>query len=134
MSARLDELLMSAEYMMSEGNRQVFLCERGIRTFSEYSRNTLDLNVVPAVKEQSHLPIIVDPSHGTGRSDMIEPMSLAALAAGADGLMIEVHSHPEKSWSDPQQALSFTQFSNLMNKINSLIEWRRQYADFEPAY
>ncbi|GAB4364385.1 MAG: 3-deoxy-7-phosphoheptulonate synthase [Calditrichia bacterium] len=128
MSAQLSEFLMSAEYIMAEGNDQIILCERGIRTFVEYSRNTLDLNVVPAIKSLSHLPIIVDPSHGTGRSDLIEPMSLAAVAAGADGLIIEVHPDPQKAWSDPQQALSFEQFSTLMKKINSLIEWRLQYA------
>jgi 3-deoxy-7-phosphoheptulonate synthase len=123
MSARLDEFLGSAEYIMKGGNEQVILCERGIRTFVEYSRNTLDLNVVPVVKNLSHLPIIVDPSHGTGRRDLIMPMSLAALAAGADGLMVEVHPHPDNSWSDPEQALSPEQFSLLMEKFTHFLEW-----------
>jgi len=128
MSARLEEFLGSAEHIMSEGNDQIILCERGIRTFVEYSRNTLDLNVVPVIKKESHLPIIVDPSHGTGRRDIIEPMSMAALAAGADGIMIEVHPHPEKAWSDPEQALSPEQFSHLMKNVNDFIEWRRTHA------
>lgn len=127
MSANLTEFLMSAEYIMSEGNDQIVLCERGIRTFVEYSRNTLDLNIVPAVKKISHLPIIVDPSHGTGRRDLVEPMSLAALAAGADGLMIEVHPQPEASWSDAQQTLSPEEFFQLMDKIKNYVEWVRAY-------
>ncbi len=134
MSANFTEFLMSAEYIMAEGNEQIILCERGIRTFVEYSRNTLDLNVVPAVKQVSHLPIIVDPSHGTGRRDLIEPMSMAALAAGADGLIIEVHPQPLESWSDPDQALYPEQFARLMRKINLYIEWQKEYADFAPAH
>lgn len=134
MSAQLNEFMMSAEYIMAEGNEQIILCERGIRTFADYSRNTLDLNVIPAVKNISHLPIIVDPSHGTGRRDMIEPMSLAALAAGADGLMIEVHPQPDKSWSDPEQALSPDQFSHLMKQVNHFIEWRLQHANPTTSY
>jgi 3-deoxy-7-phosphoheptulonate synthase len=128
MSAQLTEFLMSAEYIMSEGNDQVILCERGIRTFVEYSRNTLDLNVVPAIKKISHLPIIVDPSHGTGRTDLVEPMSLAALAAGADGLMIEVHPNPEKAWSDADQTLSPSQFQGLMNKVAYFLN-HQQYSE-----
>lgn len=128
MSARLDEFLMSAEYVMSEGNEQVVLCERGIRTFVEYSRNTLDLNVIPAIKQLSHLPVIVDPSHGTGHRSLVEPMSLAALAAGADGLIVEVHPQPEKSWSDPEQALSPEGFARLVDKVNHFIDWQKQYA------
>ncbi len=124
MSATLTEFLMSAEYIMSEGNSEVILCERGIRTFVDYTRNTLDLNIVPAVKKISHLPIIVDPSHGTGRTDLIVPMSLAALAAGADGLMVEVHPHPEKAWSDADQTLGPDQFSLLMKKVNQYKEWQ----------
>lgn len=123
MSARLDEFLGSAEYIMKEGNEQVILCERGIRTFVEYSRNTLDLNVVPVIKKISHLPIIVDPSHGTGRRDIVEPMALAALAAGADGIMVEVHPNPDASWSDPDQALSPEEFSGLMEKVKNFTEW-----------
>ncbi len=128
MSAQLQEFLMSAEYIMAEGNQQVILCERGIRTFVEYSRNTLDLNVIPAIKKISHLPIIVDPSHGTGRRDLVEPMSMAALAAGADGLIVEIHPHPDQSWSDPEQALSPEQFSHLMRQINHFIEWQKENA------
>ncbi|MBP1679615.1 MAG: aroF [Bacteroidetes bacterium] len=105
-SATLNEFLMSAEYILSGGNQQVVLCERGIRTFVEYTRNTLDLNVVPAVHLLSHLPILVDPSHGTGRHDLILPMSLAAVAAGADGLMIEVHPDPARALSDGEQSLT----------------------------
>lgn len=122
MSAQLTEFLMSAEYIMSEGNNQVILCERGIRTFVEYTRNTLDLNIVPAIKKISHLPIIVDPSHGTGRTDLVEPMSIAALAAGADGLMIEVHPNPENAWSDADQTLNPEQFLTLMHKVNHFIK------------
>jgi 3-deoxy-7-phosphoheptulonate synthase len=132
MSATLEEFLGSAEYILSEGNEQIILCERGIRTFVEYSRNTLDLNVVPVIKKVSHLPIIVDPSHGTGRSDIIEPMSLAALAAGADGIMVEVHPNPQKAWSDPEQALSPEQFTHLMKNVTDFIEWRKTHA-FAPS-
>ncbi len=121
MSATLQEFLMSAEYILSEGNQQVILCERGIRTFVEYTRNTLDLNIVPVIKKLSHLPVIVDPSHGTGRTDIIIPMSLAALAAGADGLMVEVHPEPEKSVSDADQTLSPNQFGELMEKTKKLL-------------
>lgn len=128
MSATLEEFLGSAEYIISEGNEKIILCERGIRTFVEYTRNTLDLNIVPVIKKISHLPIIVDPSHGTGRRDIIEPMSLAALAAGADGIMVEVHPDPPASWSDPDQALYPEQFLQLMEKINQFIEWRKNAA------
>lgn len=120
MSATLQEFLMSAEYILSEGNHEVILCERGIRTFVEYTRNTLDLNIVPVVKKLSHLPIIVDPSHGTGRTDIVIPMSLASLAAGADGLIIEVHPDPENSVSDADQTLSPEKFEELMLKIKKL--------------
>lgn len=128
MSAQLTEFLASAEYILTGGNEQVILCERGIRTFTDYSRNTLDLNIVPAVKAVSHLPIIVDTSHGTGRREFIEPMSLAALAAGADGLMIEVHPQPDKAMSDAEQALSVGQFAGLMRKVRSFAEWRASVA------
>jgi len=128
MSATLEEFLGSAEYIISQGNDKIILCERGIRTFVEYTRNTLDLNIVPVIKKISHLPIIVDPSHGTGRRDIIEPMSLAALAAGADGIMVEVHPDPPASWSDPDQALYPEQFLQLMEKINQFIEWRKNAA------
>lgn len=133
MSAQLTEFLSSAEYILAGGNEQVILCERGIRTFTDYSRNTLDLNIVPAVKAMSHLPIIVDTSHGTGRRQFIEPMSLAALAAGADGLMIEVHPQPDQAMSDAEQALSVGQFAGLMRKVRSLAEWRASIAQMEDA-
>jgi len=116
-SATLNEFLMGAEYLLAGGNEQVILCERGIRTFVEFTRNTLDLNVVPAVKQLSHLPIIVDPSHGTGRHDLVLPMSLAAVAAGADGLMIEVHPHPAEAFSDGEQSLTPEMFARLMTAV-----------------
>jgi len=120
LSATLNEFLMSAEYILSGGNSRVILCERGIRTFVEYTRNTLDLNVVPAVKQLSHLPIIVDPSHGTGRHDLVLAMSRAAIAAGADGLMIEVHPDPEKAFSDGDQSLTPEAFASLMSEVDKI--------------
>ena len=116
-SATLNEFLMSAEYLLAGGNSQVVLCERGIRTFVEYTRNTLDLNIVPAIKKLSHLPIIVDPSHGTGRQDLVQPMSRAAIAAGADGLIVEVHPSPADAYSDGEQSLTPDAFSSLMKEI-----------------
>jgi 3-deoxy-7-phosphoheptulonate synthase len=117
-SATLSELLMSAEYLLSGGNDQVILCERGIRTFVEYTRNTLDLNIIPAVKQLSHLPIIVDPSHGTGRYDFIIPMSRAAIAAGADGLIVEMHPNPQEAISDGEQSLKPEKLTQLMSEID----------------
>ena len=117
LSATLKELLMSAEYIMSEGNHNVILCERGIRTFCTYSRNTLDLNIIPALKKETHLPVIVDPSHGTGNYTLVSPMSKAAIAAGADGLMIEVHSNPQEATSDGDQSLTPKSFSKLMKEL-----------------
>ena len=105
MSATLDEFLMAAEYIMSEGNYKVILCERGVRTFADHTRNTLDLSVVPAVQRLSHLPIIVDPSHGTGKRNKVTPLSRAAVAVGADGLIVEVHPDPDKALSDGTQSL-----------------------------
>lgn len=128
MAATLEEFLMSAEYILAEGNYNVMLCERGIRTFVEYSRNTLDLNIIPAIKKLSHLPIIVDPSHGTGRSDFVIPLSLASIAAGADGLLIEMHSEPNKSISDADQTISPEQFKDLMKKIKALEELIKQWS------
>ncbi|MBU4209246.1 MAG: 3-deoxy-7-phosphoheptulonate synthase [Proteobacteria bacterium] len=122
MSATLKEFLMSAEYIMSEGNHKVILCERGIRTFVEYTRNTLDLTIVPAIKKLSHLPIIVDPSHGTGEYDFVIPMSKAAIACGADGLMIEVHPNPEEAASDGDQSLTPKRFENLMREIKPIVK------------
>jgi 3-deoxy-7-phosphoheptulonate synthase len=116
-SATLTEFLLSAEYLLDGGNAQVILCERGIRTFVEYTRNTLDLNVIPAIKRLSHLPIIVDPSHGTGRYDFVIPMSRAALAAGADGLLVEMHPKPEIAVSDGAQSLKPEKLFQLMNDL-----------------
>lgn len=120
MSAALEELLLAAEYIMSEGNESVILCERGIRTFSDHARNTLDLSIIPAVKRVSHLPIIVDPSHGTGRNHMVGPMAKAGIAAGADGVMIEVHPQPEAALCDGTQALSIGQFTALAAELAEL--------------
>ncbi len=120
MSATLDEWLMSAEYLLSEGNSRVFLCERGVRTFSDHARNTLDLNVVPAVKELSHLPIIVDPSHATGARSRVAPMARAAAAAGAHGLMIEVHDRPREALCDGAQALPPEDFAALMKDLGKI--------------
>jgi 3-deoxy-7-phosphoheptulonate synthase len=119
-SATLDELLMSAEYLASEGNYRIMLCERGVRTFSDHARNTLDLAVVPAVKHLSHLPILVDPSHGTGRRDRVAPLARAAVAVGADGIMVEVHDHPERALSDGPQAMVPDQFTELVKDIRAL--------------
>ncbi len=119
-SATLTEFLMSAEYLLSGGNDQVILCERGIRTFVEYTRSTLDLNIVPAVKRISHLPIIVDPSHGTGRHELVLPMSRAAIAAGADGLLVEVHPNPPDAYSDGEQSLSPEEFQTLVRQIEPI--------------
>jgi 3-deoxy-7-phosphoheptulonate synthase len=134
MAATLTEFLMSAEYILSEGNERVILCERGIRTFTDHTRNTLDLNLIPAVKALSHLPIIVDPSHGTGRREFIEPMTLAALAAGADGVMIEVHPRPDDARSDANQTIGPRQFARLMHKIHHFSEWQRAYAEAPHPY
>lgn len=122
MSATVKDLLMSAEYVLSEGNRRVILCERGVRSFEDSTRNMLDLSAVPNVKGQSHLPIIADPSHATGRPDLIPAMALAAIAAGADGVHVEVHSCPEKALSDGPQALLPEQFARLMEKLRPLAE------------
>ncbi len=120
MAATLDEWLMAAEYVLSEGNYQVVLCERGVRTFSDHSRNTLDLSVVPAVKAVSHLPVIVDPSHGTGRRDRVLPLARAALAVGADGLIVEVHDQPEHAASDGPQSIYPRQLEQLMEQARRL--------------
>ncbi|MFM7151658.1 MAG: 3-deoxy-7-phosphoheptulonate synthase, partial [Gemmataceae bacterium] len=120
MAATLEEWLMAAEYVMAGGNYQVILCERGVRTFSDHSRNTLDLSVIPPAKNLSHLPILVDPSHGTGRRDYVPAMSLAALAAGADGLLIEIHPDPDRALSDGAQSLHFEAFSRLLDKLHQL--------------
>ena len=120
MYSTLQEWLNCAEYILAEGNPDVILCERGIRTFETYTRNTLDLNAVPSIKEVSHLPIIVDPSHGTGRLSVIGPMSLAAMAAGADGVIIEVHYNPSEALCDREQAMPPDMFFQLMKKLRRL--------------
>ncbi len=120
MSATLEEFLMSAEYILSEGNYQVVLCERGVRTFSDFSRNTLDLAIVPAVKKISHLPILVDPSHGTGRRDKVAPLSRASAAVGADGLMIEVHHDPDRALSDGPQSITPAMFEALVKDLRQI--------------
>jgi 3-deoxy-7-phosphoheptulonate synthase len=117
LSATIEELLLSAEYILAGGNGQVILCERGIRTFENATRNTLDLSAIPVVKKRSHLPIVVDPSHGTGRRDKVIPMARAAVAAGADGLLIEVHNNPDHAWSDGAQSLYPEQFDQLMGEL-----------------
>ena len=121
-SAFLEELLLSAEYILSQGNSKVILCERGIRTFENYTRNTLDLSAVPALKQLSHLPVIVDPSHGTGRWKLVSPMAKAAIAAGADGLIIEVHPEPKNSLSDGVQTLKFDTFVQLVKELKPIIQ------------
>ena len=119
-SATLEELLLSAEYIMAGGNYDVILCERGIRTFESYTRNTLDISAIPVIKKLSHLPIIVDPSHGTGRRDKVPPMARATVAAGGDGLLIEVHDDPEKALSDGAQSLYPAQFEQLMKELRMI--------------
>ena len=120
MSSTYEEWIMSAEYIMSEGNQNVILCERGIRTFENYTRNTLDVSAIPAIKRMSHLPIVVDPSHAGGYSWLVEPLALAAIAAGADGLIIEVHNNPAKALCDGQQSLTPIQFDELMEKAQKM--------------
>ena len=120
LSATIAEWLNAAEYIMSAGNESVMLCERGIRTYETFTRNTLDLSAVAAVKELSHLPIIVDPSHGTGRWQMVQPMARAAVAAGADGLIIEVHPHPEVALSDGDQSLTPKNFRATMDEVRKI--------------
>lgn len=119
-SATLEEWMMAAEYIMDGGNYQVIFCERGIRTFENYTRNTLDLSMVPALKSLSHLPVIVDPSHGTGRWDLVPAMTKAAIAAGADGIIVEVHPRPEKALSDGKQSLTFENFAAMMEEVRVL--------------
>jgi len=123
LSGTIDELLYSAEYIFSGGNERIILCERGIRTFEKSYRNTLDLNAVPMLKEKTHLPVIVDPSHGTGNKEMIEPMSLAAMMSGADGVMIEIHKNPNHAFSDGSQSLNFKQTETLNQKVKMTSEF-----------
>jgi 3-deoxy-7-phosphoheptulonate synthase len=120
MSATLDEFLMAAEYVLSEGNYNVMLCERGVRTFADHSRNTLDLTIIPAVKKRSHLPILVDPSHGTGKRHKVLPLSRAAVAVGADGLLVEVHHAPDQALSDGMQSILPTEFTELVSEVRQI--------------
>ena len=120
LAATLEEFLMSAEYVMSEGNYEVILCERGVRTFTDHARNTLDLSIIPAVRRLSHLPILVDPSHATGKRDSILPMARAAVASGCDGILVEVHNHPEKALSDGPQSLYPDQFARMMDELEQI--------------
>ena len=122
LSATVKEWLMSAEYILDKGNHEVILCERGIRTFETETRNTLDLSAVPLVKSMSHLPVVVDPSHAAGRSDIVPHMCMAALAAGSDGLLVEVHQKPEEALCDGPQSLNLGDFSDLMRKLQSLVQ------------
>ncbi|MEG0755168.1 MAG: 3-deoxy-7-phosphoheptulonate synthase [Oscillospiraceae bacterium] len=121
LASSYEEWIMSAEYIMSEGNENVILCERGIRTFETYTRNTLDVSAIPAIHKMSHLPIIIDPSHAAGMSWMVEPLAMAAIAAGADGLIIEVHNDPPHAKCDGQQSLTPEQFDGLMGKVNQIV-------------
>jgi 3-deoxy-7-phosphoheptulonate synthase len=123
MSATVEEFLAAAEYILAEGNDQVILCERGIRTFETATRNTLDLSIIPLIKELSHLPIMVDPSHATGKRSLVVPMAEAALVAGAAGVLVEVHPEPEKALSDGPQSLTFPGFEKMMNEIGQLTEF-----------
>ncbi len=129
LSSTIEELLMSAEYIMAGGNDNVILCERGIRTFETYTRNTLDLSAVPVLKSLSHLPVVVDPSHGTGKSSLVESMSMAAVAAGADGLIIEVHNNPKKALSDGAQSLTPKQFDHVAKSVFGLKNYLNSQAN-----
>ena len=120
LSATIEELIMSAEYIMSGGNENVILCERGIRTFETYTRNTLDLSAIPAIKKLSHLPVIVDPSHAAGKSWMVEPLSKAAIAVGADGLIIEVHNDPANALCDGQQSIKPEEYGKLLEDLRAI--------------
>ena len=122
LSATLDEWLLAAEYVMAEGNYQIVLCERGIRTFAQHTRNTMDLAAIPAVRRISHLPVIVDPSHGTGKNFMVTPLARAGVAVGADGLIVEVHDQPEHALSDGAQALTLDQYDQLVSEVRSIYE------------
>ena len=126
-SGTIEELLQSAEYMFMSGNEKLILCERGIRTYEKATRNTLDLNAVPVLKEKSHLPVIVDPSHGIGIREFVEPMALAAILAGADGVIVEVHEKPEEAASDGQQTLNFEESAGLFRKIKDVFSLKKTW-------
>lgn len=125
MAATLEDWLMAAEYIAAEGNNNIILCERGIRTFSSYTRNTLDLSAVPIIKQLTYLPVIVDPSHGTGIRELVSPMAKASIAAGADGIMVEIHPNPEEALSDGPQSLTFPDFQRLSGEIKELDQFLR---------
>jgi 3-deoxy-7-phosphoheptulonate synthase len=127
MSGTIEELLSSAEYIFSNGNEKIILCERGIRTYERAYRNTLDLNAVPLLKEKTHLPVVVDPSHGIGMREYVEAMSLAGVMAGADGLLVEIHDTPEKAFSDGAQTLDFTQAASLFDKARKVYELHHSF-------
>ena len=133
MSSTIEEWLLAAEYIVSSGNEKVILCERGIRTFENSTRNTVDISAIPLVKILSHLPVILDPSQGTGVRDLIKPISQAAIAAGADGLIIEVHNQPEEALSDGDQSLFFDQFQNMLQPLNQLAHFQNRQFDYEKA-
>lgn len=133
MSSTIEEWLLAAEYIVSGGNENVILCERGIRTFENSTRNTVDISAIPLVKILSHLPVILDPSQGTGVRDLIKPISQAAIAAGADGLIIEVHNQPEEALSDGDQSLFFDQFQNMLQPLNQLAHFQNRQFDYEKA-
>src|SRR5256885_7274549 len=122
MAATLEEWLLAAEYVMAEGNYQIVLCERGVRTFAQHTRNTLDLAAIPAVRRISHLPVIVDAAHGTGRSYMVTPLARAGVAVGADGLMVEAHARPDEAVSDGAQALNLEEFEQMVHERNAIHE------------
>ena len=122
MMSTIEELFMSAEYILSSGNPRVVLCERGIRTFEKYTRNTTDINAIPVIKEMSHLPVILDPSHGTGKWEYVTAVARAGIAAGADGLIVEVHPHPEEAWSDGAQSLTPERFAKLVTQVRKIAE------------
>lgn len=126
MCATLKEFLMAAEYLMAHGNSEIILCERGIRTFENYTRNTVDINIIPAVKQESHLPIIIDASHGTGVRSLVEPVTLAGISAGADGAMIEVHQDPDNAISDGEQSLNFPEYIESCKKIFKLHSFMKE--------
>ena len=134
MSGTLDELLQSAEYIFSKGNERILLCERGIRTFEKSYRNTLDLNAIPVLKEKSHLPVIVDPSHGIGIRQYVEPMALAGIMAGADGMIVEIHKTPDKAYSDAVQTLGFPRSTELFSKARQVFELRSGFYDHHASY
>ncbi len=130
LSTTIKELLLSAEYIVSHGNANVILCERGIRTFENATRNTLDINAVPVLNEMTHLPVILDPAHATGKRDLIPPLTRAAAAVGADGIMVEIHPDPERAWSDGAQSLTFPQFAAMMRDLEPYVElWKTRRAE-----